>query len=67
MKHVQIVNESRRNFLKFGITAGTGLTLGVYLPSVVAQQVMAGPGKAGDKAISDAHFRAERFCAHRRG
>jgi isoquinoline 1-oxidoreductase beta subunit len=61
MKEVQIVNESRRNFLKFGIKAGTGLTLGIHLPSLAAQQVMAGPGKAGDRIINDASFMPNAF------
>jgi isoquinoline 1-oxidoreductase beta subunit len=61
MKEVQIVNESRRNFLKFGIRAGTGLTLGIYLPSLVAQQGMAGRGKAEDEIISDTPFMPNAF------
>jgi CO/xanthine dehydrogenase Mo-binding subunit len=61
MKEIQIVNENRRNFLKFEITAGTGLTLGIYLPSLVAQWVMAEPGKAADGIISDAPFMPNAF------
>jgi isoquinoline 1-oxidoreductase beta subunit len=61
MKEVQIVNESRRNFLKFGIKAGTGLTLGIHLPSLVAQPVMAGPGKAAEGIINDAPFMPNAF------
>ncbi len=61
MKEARIVNESRRSFLKFGITAGTGLTLGIYFPSLVAQQVMAGPGEAGDTIMGDAPFEPNAF------
>jgi isoquinoline 1-oxidoreductase beta subunit len=32
MEQARIVNESRRDFLKVGITAGAGLTLGIYFP-----------------------------------
>jgi len=36
MKQTQLVNESRRDFLKYGIVSGTGLTLGLYFPALLA-------------------------------
>ena len=39
-----IVNESRRSFLKLGISAGTGLTLGVHFQSAFAEETTSGPG-----------------------
>ncbi len=53
----EIVNVSRRNFLKAGIAAGAGLTLGVYFPSLLAQEEakeLPGLAHAGSKTI-DAH------------
>ena len=35
-KSTQLVNESRRDFLKYGIASGTGLTLGLYFPNLLA-------------------------------
>ncbi len=39
-----LVNESRRTFLKLGVVAGTGLTLGVYFRQAVAEEAASGPG-----------------------
>ncbi len=50
-----ILKLSRRDFLK----TGGALTLGFYLPEAVAQ--MAGPGKAGDKAIGATLFEPNAF------
>lgn len=44
MTYQNIVNESRRRFLKSSATLGAGLTLGVYLPSVFSM-AESGPGK----------------------
>jgi isoquinoline 1-oxidoreductase beta subunit len=56
-----IVNESRRRFLKHGIGAGAGLTLGVYLPVATAQRAAAGPGKAGGEVIASSDFSPNAF------
>lgn len=61
MTEILIVNESRRNFLKFGLAAGTGLTLGIYFPSVRSDKPMAGPGEAGKKLVGDALFEPNAF------
>jgi isoquinoline 1-oxidoreductase beta subunit len=61
MKETRIVNESRRNFIRYGLAAGTGLTLGVYFPSLEAQKMMAGPGEAGAKLAEDISFEPNAF------
>ena len=38
MKQTQLINESRRDFLKYGIVSGTGLTLGLYFPALLADE-----------------------------
>ena len=38
-KEVQLVNDSRREFLKYGITSGTGLTLSLYFPTLLADEL----------------------------
>ncbi len=47
MRTDAIVNLSRRAFLKAGLTAGAGLTLGLHLPALGAKEFQAGPGIAG--------------------
>jgi isoquinoline 1-oxidoreductase beta subunit len=47
MRTDAIVNLSRRAFLKAGLTAGAGLTLGLHLPVLGAKEFRAGPGIAG--------------------
>ncbi len=54
MDTLDIVNLSRRDFLK----AGTGLTLGLAAPGVFAQ---AGPGRAGGKVVAAAVFEPNAF------
>ncbi len=61
MKKAAIVNESRRQFLKLGIAASTGLTLGVYFSNAWSQKVMAGPGKAGSQITGTAPFEPNAF------
>ncbi len=61
MKETRIVNESRRNFIRYGLAAGTGLTLGVYFPSLEAQKMMVGPGEAGAKLAEDISFEPNAF------
>jgi len=55
MNSIQIVNLSRRDFLK----AGAGLTLGVALPGAFAQ--MAGPGQGGGAAAATGAFEPNAF------
>ena len=40
----ELINVSRRNFLKAGIVSGTGLTLGLYFNSSLANELKSGPG-----------------------
>lgn len=47
MDNRRIQNLSRRAFLKTGVAAGAGLTLGLYLPRVTGTELRAGPGIAG--------------------
>src|SRR5581483_10634804 len=54
MSDFEIVNVSRRDFLK----AGTGLTLGVVAPGVLAQ---AAPGMAGGRAVAEGTFEPNAF------
>lgn len=61
MKEARIINESRRNFIKYGLAAGTGLTLGVYFPSLEAKPRMAGPGEAGAKLAESVSFEPNAF------
>jgi len=55
MNEFEIVNLSRRDFLK----AGAGLTLGVVVPDALAQ--MAGPGQGGGSAAAAATFEPNAF------
>ncbi len=60
----KIVNVSRRNFLKAGIAAGAGLTLGVYFPSVLGKEAdkpLPGLHSAGSKAIGANSFAPNAF------
>ncbi len=52
-KHPPAVNVSRRDFLKAGLTASVGLTLGVSLPAL-AEVGEAGPGLAGKDKLDAA-------------
>jgi isoquinoline 1-oxidoreductase subunit beta len=47
METEMIENLSRRGFLKVGLAAGAGLTLGLHLPLGRARMLEAGPGIAG--------------------
>lgn len=44
MEQVKLINISRRDFLKFGIASGTGLTLGLYFNPLRADELSSGPG-----------------------
>lgn len=44
MTQPALVNESRRDFLKLGVVSSTGLTLGVYFQSLLAEELLSGPG-----------------------
>ena len=55
MDKLEIVNLSRRDFLK----AGAGLTLGVALPGALAQ--MAGPGQGGGAVVAAGTFEPNAF------
>ncbi len=61
MKPEAIVNLSRRRFLRSGLAAGAGLTLGVCLPAALARQTDAGPGKAGGEIVAAARFEPNAF------
>ncbi len=39
VNQTKLINESRRNFLKFGIASGTGLTLGLYFNVLHAEEL----------------------------
>jgi len=54
MNGTQIINDSRRNFLK----AGAGLTLAFYLPRAMAQ---GGPGKTGNNMMLESDFKPNAF------
>jgi isoquinoline 1-oxidoreductase beta subunit len=53
----------RRQFLLTSVTAGAGLTLGVYLPGCSREVVLpaAGPGKAGGEVVADYRFEPNAF------
>jgi isoquinoline 1-oxidoreductase beta subunit len=55
MERIEILNLSRRDFLK----AGAGLTLGVAIPDAIAQ--MAGPGQGGSGAAATGAFAPNAF------
>src|SRR5882724_2953100 len=55
MDSIEIVNLSRRDFLK----AGAGLTLGIAVPEALAQ--MAGPGQGGARAATTGAFEPNAF------
>ncbi len=59
----RIVNVSRRQFLKVGLAAGTGLTLGVYLPTLRSAGAAAGPGKAGGAMFKAGTFEPNAFVS----
>ena len=61
MRIDHIENLSRRAFLKAGLTAGAGLTLGVYLPTLAAQEHPAGPGIAGGAERAPTVFEPNAF------
>ena len=50
---------NRRDFLKLGLGASAGLTLGFAVSS--ARSGMAGPGQAGDAAVGAAEFSPNAF------
>lgn len=56
-----IENLSRRAFLKVGLAAGAGLTLGFHLPARAGQGYQAGPGIAGPRIGSEAERAAAAF------
>lgn len=64
MTNSKIVNVSRRNFLKAGVLAGAGLTLGVYFPSLLATEsgkTLLGLHQPGSKAIDPQTFAPNAF------
>ena len=56
MKEAEIINVSRRRFVKLGIAAGTGLTLGVHMPTARAQQIAAGADMVGNAPFTPNAF-----------
>lgn len=56
-----IQNLSRRGFLKLGLGAGAGLTLGLRLPQTEAETLEAGPGIAGGAERAEALFEPNAF------
>jgi isoquinoline 1-oxidoreductase beta subunit len=61
MTSPKIENLSRRAFLKTGLAAGAGLTLGLYLPLGSAKEFRAGPGIAGGEERATAAFEPNAF------
>ena len=61
MNNQEINNLSRRNFLKAGLAAGAGLTLGLYLPPTRAKGDGAGPGIAGGDVRDSGVFEPNAF------
>jgi isoquinoline 1-oxidoreductase beta subunit len=57
----KIENLSRRDFLKLGLTAGAGLTLGLHLPAGRGQDRRAGPGIAGGEERDTGVFEPNAF------
>jgi len=58
------INQSRRHFLITTLYTGAGLTLGVYLSGCSENSeelVQAGPGIAGEKAVSETNFAPNAF------
>lgn len=53
----------RRQFLLTSVSAGAGLTLGVYLPGCSREVALpaAGPGKAGGEVVADYRFEPNAF------
>ena len=53
----------RRRFLITSLSAGAGLTLGVYLPALsrAGEQPEAGPGKAGGNVVVESRFEPNAF------
>ncbi len=56
-----VVNESRRGFLRQGLAAGAGLTLGFRLPEATAQGKAGGPGQAGGVVVAESRFEPNAF------
>jgi isoquinoline 1-oxidoreductase beta subunit len=57
----KIENLSRSDFLKLGLTAGAGLTLGLHLPAGRGQDRRAGPGIAGGEERDTGVFEPNAF------
>jgi isoquinoline 1-oxidoreductase beta subunit len=57
MSDIDIVNLSRRDFLK----SSAGLTLGVFVPGAWAKQPAAGPGRAGGEVVASSTFEPNAF------
>jgi len=57
----KIENLSRRDFLKLGLQAGAGLTLGLHLPAGLSQEQRAGPGIAGGEERDAGVFEPNAF------
>lgn len=55
-----IINVSRRDFVKAGLLTGTGLTLGLLLPSAPSQ-AGSGPGKTEQTMAENSHFEPNAF------
>jgi isoquinoline 1-oxidoreductase beta subunit len=61
MTRFSIINLSRRGFLRAGLAAGAGLTLGLYLPTSRSKELQAGPGLAGGAARDPGSFEPNAF------
>jgi isoquinoline 1-oxidoreductase beta subunit len=57
----RIRNISRRDFIKTGLAASAGLTLGLYLPRVAGQELRAGPGIGGGEEQVTGSFEPNAF------
>jgi len=64
MRRDDTMRPARRRFLVTTVTAGAGLTLGMYLGGCSREDkesAQAGPGKAGNRIVSDAPFEPNAF------
>ncbi len=61
MPQSELINLSRRNFLKAGVVSGTGLTLGIYFGSSLAEELTSGPGHASAELANQAQLEPNAF------
>ncbi len=61
MSKSELINLSRRNFLKAGVVSGTGLTLGIYFGSSLAEELTSGPGHSTAELANQAQLEPNAF------